>query len=83
MWLRLCFAPTQFAFYSRPLTNNQLSPTRHWPEMFVIGQVPETTRKDLLATVSPFLSPVPIQCIASSSASREVKGFELRTTHAE
>jgi hypothetical protein len=43
-----------------PLTNIQLGPTRHWPEMFGIGQVPETTRErqnpiyPFLARVSPF-----------------------------
>ena len=43
-----------------PLTNIQLGPTRHWPEMCGIGQVPETTRESqnpiypFLARVSPF-----------------------------
>jgi hypothetical protein len=50
----------QFVAYYWPLTNIQLGPTRHWPEMFGTGQAPETTRKDktrihpFLATVSPF-----------------------------
>lgn len=63
-WLRLCFAPTHFVFLIRgpSLASYQHStgPTRHWPEMFGFGQVPETTRErqnpihPFLARVSPF-----------------------------